>query len=57
MHFLVNELKINDPPIRNDLVQKLNHHILAGFPSKDQLENIIVKQVSILKLTLHKNTS
>ena len=53
MHLLVNKLKILNLSVRNHLIQKLDHHILCGFSSKDQLEHIIVKKIRILKLIQH----
>ena len=54
LHFFVHKLQVYNRPVINYLIQELDHHILTGLLSKDQLEHIIVKQVSILKLVLHK---
>ena len=55
MHFLVYEFQIYNRPVSNNLIQKLNHHVLCGLPSKDQLEHFIVQQVCILEFLQHKN--
>ena len=49
MHLLVNELQVNNLPVRNDLIEELDHHVLRGLSSKDQLEHIVIKQICILK--------
>ena len=54
MHLLINELQVHDLPIRNNLIQKLDHYVLGGLPSENQLEYIIVKQVRILEIVQHK---
>ena len=53
MHFLVDELQIQNLPVKNNLIQKLNHHVLCGLPSKHQLEHLIIQQVCILKFVRH----
>ena len=40
MHLLVYELEIYNPPVKNDLIQKLYHYIFCGLSSKYQLENL-----------------
>ena len=55
MHLLVYELEIYNPPVKNDLIQKLYHYIFCGLSSKYQLENLVIKQVCILEIVRHKN--
>lgn len=54
MHLLVYELEIYNPPVKNDLIQKLYHYIFCGLASKYQLENLVIKQVCILEIVRHK---
>ena len=55
MNLLVGKLHINNLPVCNHLIEKLNHHILCGLLSKNQLKRQIVQQISIFKIQMHKN--
>ena len=50
LHLLIHEFQIHNIPVINNLIQELDHDILTGLLSKDQLKHIIVKQVGILKV-------
>ena len=54
MHLLVYKFQIRNLSVRNHLIQKFNHDILRGLSSKDQLEYIIIQQVSKFKIVQHK---
>ena len=43
VHFLVNELQVNNLPVRDNLIEEFNHHVLCGLSSKDQFEHVIIK--------------
>ena len=55
VHLLVHEVEVYNLPVGYDLIQELNHHIFTGLLSKDQLEHIIVKEVSILEKVRHNS--
>ena len=42
-HLLIHKIQIHDVSVRDDLIQKFNHHILAGLLPKHQFEHLVIQ--------------